>query len=84
MCNLVVVNECEIEKLNKKDYLTPPDPLTFQGVELHHMIFRCINCNQCDDVCPMEIPLSKLYYKLQKKYREKTGYTAGLGGKLTP
>ena len=49
-----------------------------------HMAFSCINCGQCEDVCPMEIPLAKLYQKVQLKYREDTGYIAGVSPDKAP
>jgi formate dehydrogenase subunit beta len=84
VCPICWCNQCEIEKLNPENHSRSPDPLTFQGVKLSHMSYSCVNCGQCDDVCPMEIPISKLFYKLQKKYREKTGYNAGFGEELPP
>ena len=44
----------------------------------------CINCGQCDDVCPMEIPVSKMFHKLQMKYQNTTGYVAGIGDEKPP
>jgi formate dehydrogenase subunit beta len=82
-CPICWCRECEIDKLNPENELSP-DPLTFQGVRLGHMSYSCVSCGQCEDVCPMEIPLSRIYDKVQKKYREKTGYVAGFGEELPP
>jgi formate dehydrogenase subunit beta len=32
----------------------------------------------------MEIPVSKLFHKLQKKYEAHTGYVAGIGDEKPP
>ncbi|MFB2622750.1 MULTISPECIES: Coenzyme F420 hydrogenase/dehydrogenase, beta subunit C-terminal domain [Methanothermobacter] len=84
-CPVCFCRECELEK----DYLLEsdekaPDPLTFQGVRLSHMGFSCINCGQCEDVCPMDIPIARIYHRIQKKYRDRTGFTAGVSQELPP
>ncbi len=85
VCPLCFCKECDLEK----DFYTDeneiaPDPLTFQGVRLSHMSFSCVNCGQCEDVCPMEIPLAKIYQRMQKKYKDETGFIAGVSEELPP
>ncbi|MBC7119094.1 MAG: Coenzyme F420 hydrogenase/dehydrogenase, beta subunit C-terminal domain [Methanobacteriaceae archaeon] len=84
-CPLCFCEECELER----DYLMepenrPPNPLTFQGIRLFHMGFSCINCGQCEDVCPMDIPLSRIYHKIQWKYYRRTGFAPGMTDELPP
>jgi len=84
-CPVCFCRECELER----DYLLEsdekaPDPLTFQGVRLSHMGFSCINCGQCEDVCPMDIPIARIYHRIQKKYRNRTGFKAGVSQELPP
>lgn len=44
-----------------------------------HVADRCIECGECERVCPMEIPLMKLNRKLIKDIRELFGdYEAGM------
>jgi formate dehydrogenase subunit beta len=83
-CPICWCNECEIERDYYNHTLIAPDPLVFQGIRLSHMSYSCVNCGQCEDVCPMEIPISRLYDRMQKKYREKTGYVSGFGDELPP
>jgi formate dehydrogenase subunit beta len=85
VCPLCYCRECDLER----EYYsgsgeTAPDPLTFQGVRLSHMSFSCVNCGQCEDVCPMEIPVARIYHRMQKKYREQTGFIAGMSEELPP
>ena len=48
------------------------------------MSFSCCDCGQCDDVCPMDIPVSLIFDKLQKKYYNRTGYVAGVSNDSKP
>jgi ferredoxin len=44
----------------------------------YHLAARCVECNECERVCPMELPLSLLNRKLAKEVRELFGYRAGV------
>ena len=43
----------------------------------YHLAARCVECNECERVCPMELPLSLLNRKLAKEVRELFQYRAG-------
>jgi ferredoxin len=44
----------------------------------YHLAARCIECNECERVCPMELPLSLLNRKLSKDVHELFGFRAGM------
>jgi len=84
-CALCFCKECDLEKdfYNDENEVVP-DPLTFHGIRMSHACFSCVNCGQCEDVCPMEIPLALIFHKMQKRYRDKTGFIAGVSEELPP
>jgi formate dehydrogenase (coenzyme F420) beta subunit len=43
----------------------------------YHLAARCVGCNECERVCPMDLPLSLLNRKLAKEVHELFDYTAG-------
>ncbi len=42
-----------------------------------HMAGRCIDCQECERVCPVNIPLRLLYKAMEKEAEALFGYTAG-------
>jgi formate dehydrogenase subunit beta len=50
----------------------------------YHLAARCIECNECERVCPMDLPLSLLNRKLAKDVQELFGFRAGLEPVKTP
>jgi formate dehydrogenase subunit beta len=50
----------------------------FHFVRMLHMVDSCTNCGQCEEVCPAEIPLAKIFHKinvqLQEAFKYKPGY----------
>ncbi len=56
---------------------TPPD-IMFQLIRLSHVADSCVNCGQCQDVCPMEIPLTRLYNFLNREVADIFEYEPGV------
>ena len=44
----------------------------------YHLAGRCIGCNECERVCPMEIPISLLNMRLAQEVQRAFGYRSGL------
>jgi formate dehydrogenase subunit beta len=39
-----------------------PDTLLFHLTRLNHMVTSCVGCGICTDVCPVDIPVSTVFY----------------------
>ena len=50
----------------------------------YHLAGRCIGCNECERVCPMDIPISLLNMKLAQEMEKNFGHVAGMEPVLSP
>jgi len=55
----------------------PPEAL-FPMVRVTHVMDSCVNCGQCQDVCPVELPLSRLIFLLSKRIGAVLKYEPGM------
>lgn len=56
----------------------------FHIIRALHLGGRCVGCEECERVCPMNIPLSILNLKIQKDVYELFGYKAGYNPDIKP
>lgn len=49
-----------------------------------HLAGRCIECTECQRVCPVDIPIMTLNRKLTREVREMFGYEPGVDVEETP
>ncbi len=78
-CPLCYCKECYLEPYRGciAGGETPPD-IMFQLIRLSHVGDSCVNCGQCQDVCPMEIPLTRLYNSLNRELVDIFDYQPGV------
>lgn len=75
-----------VECSTKKPYLVPPGELPvnfmFHLIRFAHISDSCVNCGQCQEVCPMEIPNSLFMHSLQVELEKMFGFSPGVDMKL--
>ncbi|MBI5417415.1 4Fe-4S dicluster domain-containing protein [Candidatus Poribacteria bacterium] len=47
-------------------------------IRVLHVMGRCVDCGECERVCPVKIPYRKLIKKMEKEIKELYGYTPGM------
>lgn len=88
VCPLCYCEECTLEKAKPMRWCSKSVDKSnnefFHLIRAMHLAGRCIDCGECERVCPMGIPLRKLYKKLAKEAEELYGYEAGSSSEDAP
>ncbi|MGB9936700.1 MAG: Coenzyme F420 hydrogenase/dehydrogenase, beta subunit C-terminal domain, partial [Methanobacterium sp.] len=78
-CPICYCSECSLESTENnwvaKGEL-PPSPM-FHFVRMLHMVDSCTNCGQCEEVCPAEIPLARIWHEINVKLQDVFEYYPG-------
>jgi formate dehydrogenase subunit beta len=53
-------------------------------IRITHVMDSCVNCGQCQDACPMEIPLSRLIFMLNRDLAQIFRYEPGMNVSAMP
>jgi formate dehydrogenase subunit beta len=61
----------------------PPD-IMFPILRTIHVADSCVNCGQCQDGCPSELPLARLAHMLNVEIRAVLGYQSGMDPDAAP
>jgi formate dehydrogenase subunit beta len=61
----------------------PPDAM-FPMLRIAHVMDSCVNCGQCQDVCPAGIPLARLIFMLNKELYDIFKYQPGVDVEARP
>lgn len=81
VCPGCYCTECFVEQLDPLWVgirIAPGENEVWNTIRAFHLGGRCIGCNECERVCPMNIPLSLLNRKLEKQTLEFFDYQAGM------
>ena len=81
-CRTCFVDKAAPRWLSKAS--TVDDNWMFHAVRAFHLAGRCVGCGECERVCPMDIPISRLNRMLDREVRERFGYVAGLDPESVP
>ncbi len=58
--------------------IAPEENWMWNTVRAFHLAGRCISCNECERVCPVNIPLSLLNRRLEQEVLDLFDYKAGM------
>lgn len=85
--NMVVAPETTAEeKANRIRWIersaVRSENITYHLTRAMHLAGRCVDCGECERVCPVNIPLRLLNNKMEREARERFGYEPGasIGG----
>lgn len=80
VCPLCYCEECRVQ--SRIDWVWKsvnlPENMMYHIMRALHLAGRCVGCNECERVCPVDIPLHLLNKKLEKDVKELFDYESGI------
>jgi formate dehydrogenase subunit beta len=74
-CPVCYCVDCILMKKRKDKTI---DKATYNLTRIAHDADRCVECGNCDNNCPQNLPLSLYFQSLNEAFKEKFGYEAGM------
>ncbi|MFX1274972.1 MAG: Coenzyme F420 hydrogenase/dehydrogenase, beta subunit C-terminal domain [Promethearchaeota archaeon] len=81
MCNMCIRGcpvcycvDCILQKKRKDKTINKE---AYQLTRIAHVADRCVECGNCDNNCPQDLPLSLYFQSLNEAFKEKFKYTSG-------
>jgi formate dehydrogenase subunit beta len=76
-CPICYCVECSTKKPELVAPGVLPVPFMFHLIRFAHVADSCVNCGQCEEICPMEIPNSLFMHAQQVELEDLFGYKPG-------
>ncbi|ACL15582.1 Coenzyme F420 hydrogenase/dehydrogenase, beta subunit C-terminal domain [Methanosphaerula palustris] len=76
-CPICYCVECSTKKPELVAPGVLPVPFMFHLIRFAHIADSCVNCGQCEEICPMEIPNSLFMHAQQVELEDLFGYKPG-------
>ncbi len=87
VCPLCYCQDCILDRLNPtwvNRAVNFSENTAFNISRAFHLAGRCIECGECERVCPAIIPLGRINRKMAREVREKYGFEPGLDPEAEP
>jgi len=85
ICPMCFCKSCTLEDQNLMGAgEVPPSNPGWHLLRAFHMAGRCIDCGLCEETCPMDIPLRRLYRRVREIGREVFGFLPGADPEAVP
>jgi Na+-translocating ferredoxin:NAD+ oxidoreductase RnfC subunit len=81
-CEDCVLDRLNPQWVNRSNNIS--ENTVFHLARAFHLVGRCIECGECERVCPMGLPLMTLNRKLVKEVRDKYDFEPGLDPESKP
>ena len=81
VCPMCYCEVCIAEKLDppwESIAIAPPENRFYHVLRAYHLTGRCIECGECERVCPMGIPVYLYQRYLAEEVRQTFGFRAGM------
>jgi ferredoxin len=80
VCPFCYCEECIVEE-NRPQWIgrspLPRNNTSWNAIRAFHLVGRCVDCGECERVCPVDIPLSLINVKMVEEVAAVFDYVAG-------